>query len=194
LSLGKLKRRVADPAPGLECEGVDRVRFIVPVAHELGGPAPEKALAGLARFIDGASPSLLSLYREVSGIRLCVAGRAIDEVVGIEIPPLAGLADQQEAFQAALESDESGDLEDAVVLGGAPGSGNYLVMPRTGGRRGRVLLFDHETGEAERFASDVTELLGVLAGDPVVVMRRIGSVARYGSMLGVPKRYLSDVR
>lgn len=190
MSLGKLRRRVADPAPGLECDGVDRTRFVVPVTHELGGPAPDKALAGLARFIDGASPALLSLYREVSGIRLCVAG----DVVGVAIPTLAELADQQEAFQAVLEEDEAGDLEDAVVLGGAPGSGRFLVMPRNGGRRGRVLLFDRKTGEAERFASDVTELLGILSGDPVAVMRQLGSVARYGPKLGVPKRYLPDIR
>jgi hypothetical protein len=192
VSIAKLHARLADPAPAFECRCVDRTSLLVPLRHQLGAPASKKQLDGLAAYLEGAAPGLLDLYREIDGM-LLYADESF-ETAGIALPTIRELPDLQDLFQVSLATlDDGGDMESAVVLGGAQGTGNFLIVPVEGARRGRILLFDHETSAAEPFAKDAAEMLHRFVDDPVAAVRALGDV-RYGALQGSPQRYFADRR
>lgn len=191
MTLHALRARLADPAPAFECVALDESVSRVRLQHHLGTPAREKHLAGLARFLDGAAPSLVALYREVDGMRLYADG-GFDTVL-VELAPINAMPDLQDAFLDAIALvDEPGALETALVFGEAPGSGEPFLVATEGPTRGQILRYDHEEQRGVPFARDADELCARLA-DPMRVVREIAPFLGFGPLAAKPVRYLPDI-
>src|SRR5690606_2880365 len=66
-------------------------------------------------------------------------------------------------FEGLSEQEEEellpGWIDDCVVFGEIPGSGNYLMMPLSGEKQGRVFEVEHDGFEFIELAPDLEQLL-----------------------------------
>jgi len=86
------------------------------------------------------------------------------------------LADALAGWFDGLGEEERGDylpewIDDCLVIGETPCSGNYILMPTTGEEAGRVFEFDHDGFEFHRAAGDLVDyVLKALSPSPVLLV------------------------
>jgi hypothetical protein len=174
------------------------VRRFVPVRHHFAPPPSEAAWLGLQLDLNGASETLLELYRRHDGAELFVDTE--DGGSGLFCYGIGEMAAEREALAERLEGPVMETLEDgclrvygkpdwlggAIVFAGFGYSPERLLLPTRGEHRGRVFLFDHDPPQLLMLQPGFDGLLQQLQ-QPVALLSRYGGASYQGA-----ERYESD--
>ncbi len=90
-----------------------------------------------------------------------------------------------EAFRPWLECVSEEDellpdwIDDCIVIGEIPQSGNYLLMPRSGAKQGYIFEFEHDGFEFIEYASDIEQFVLQLLDPDASVLTGMASHMRF---------------
>jgi hypothetical protein len=110
-------------------------------------------------------PQLAPFYRVFGSLRLYSEPVSGESAFYIGAPSQWQFLDEDLRcwFEGLSEQEEEellpGWIDDCVVFGEIPGSGNYLMMPLSGEKQGRVFEFEHDGFEFIELAPDHEQLL-----------------------------------
>jgi hypothetical protein len=135
----------------------------------VGPPLDVESLAQLRAQI-GDLPEVLEFYRKYGTVRLycdTISSDVIGHASAYYIAPPETWPELREGFEPWLE-DLSGDerdellpkwIDNYVVIGEVPNSGNYFLVPLEGEERGKVYEFEHDGFEFIEGGKNLAEFL-----------------------------------
>jgi hypothetical protein len=148
-------------------------RHVARIEHDVGPPADAAALAAVTARV-GDLPEVIEFYRRFGAVRLfrdTVAAEPIGFDSAYSIAPPGAWPALREAFEPWLDglSDEERAawlpawIDDCIVIGEVPNSGNYFLLPLAGADRGKIFEFEHDGFEFIERAPNLAEFLDSLA-------------------------------
>jgi hypothetical protein len=171
------------PEPGPE-------RFVARISHEVAPPLSGEELDQLRRQIPSV-PQLAELYSRHGSIRLYCDTIANPSWGGHSSAFYIAHPDQWEDLAADfgewlvdLDEDERTELlpewiDDCVVIGEVPNSGNYFLVPLAGSETGSVFEFEHDGFEFIRQADSIAGFIGKICTVTDALLREIAGHTRY---------------
>lgn len=129
-------------------------RYTASIEHDVGPPADAGALKSVIEQV-GDLPEIIEFYRRFGCVRLyrdTVYAEPVGSASAYFIAPPEAWPELREGFEGWLEDlDEEEELEllpswieNYVVIGEIPNSGNYLLVPLIGPDRGKLFEFEHD--------------------------------------------------
>ena len=174
------QRFVCSPARGESSAG----RCVVRITHEVGPGLSEAALRTLREQI-GYQEGLFRLLRDFGGVRLYCDTNSDEYAFDIAPPDEWGeLAAGFQVWIDELDNRERAELlpdwlEDAVVIGEPPSSGNCYLFPVRGSYRGAVFEFEHDGFEFVKLSSDIYAFVDRLCTVDEALIRNIAGHTCY---------------
>jgi len=176
-------------------------RWIATLSHELFPPAEESDLGALATAYGTAfPPEFAQFFSFHDGFTLY--RDTLSQAAGFHVAPIRTwphLGARAQRWFDSLEADEREEalphwIDDAVVFGEAPHSGNYFLVVLDGNERGRIFHFDHDGFEFDEYASGFDAFLERICTDPAIAVNQVGS-PRYSDgetdLQWIPEAYAS---
>lgn len=175
------------------------IRRVVPLRHRLAAAPDEAALQSLSVDLDGASDTLLELYRRHDGAELFID--AEQNGAGLFCYAIAEMPAEREGVAERLDGPAMEILEDgslltygrpdwlgsAVVFAGFGYTPERLLLPTRGEHRGSVFLFNHDPPQLLRLDRSIDGLLEQLMRNPAELLSRYGGLGYQGA-----ERYETD--
>jgi hypothetical protein len=139
-----LESAVRDHAGHFFCERIHAPNEtkVVDFRHVADPPVPVEQIPNVGRLVD--------FYDTFGSVVFYFDERSGDAAVHIASPSAWGeLADQFGEWLTSLSEEERAEvlpdwIDECLVIGEEPQTGNYILMPTTGDSMGRVFLFDHD--------------------------------------------------
>ncbi|GAB6140036.1 hypothetical protein JCM14076_07650 [Methylosoma difficile] len=160
------------------------VRYTAMLAHKTTPPAEPEVITSLrAQFPELPEVAAfysrygsLSLYCDTVGDNFAFYIAEPDEWV--ELKPCF------EAWLDGLDEEEAEDflpnwLDDYIVIGEVPQSGNYYLMPASGEDAGKVFLFDHDGFEFTEEGASLEAFIAKITTPNAALLNEILSHTRY---------------
>lgn len=137
-------------------------RFTAQIVHHTDPPLGKVQLDQLGRLF-GDIPQLTELYGRYGSVRLYVDTIGGDSAFYIATPDeWHGLRNHFQMWLDIVEDDDDdlpAWLDDMIVIGEIPASGNYYMVPTRGKKTGEVYLFDHDGFSFTRMGADLSAFL-----------------------------------
>jgi hypothetical protein len=164
-------------------------RHVARIEHDVGPPVDAATLDAVAARV-GNLPEVIEFYRRCGAARLfrdTIAVESIGYDSAYYIAPPEAWPDLRECFAPWLDglSDEERAellptwLDDYVVIGEGPHSGNYFLLPLVGPARGRIVEFEHDGFEFIERAPNLADFLDSLATVTDARLEEIRGHTRY---------------
>jgi hypothetical protein len=161
----------------------DPERHIAMLAHNYTDPLSAEELALLKEQIP-AIPQLAAFYSRYGSLSLYCDTIGDDFAFYIAEPEeWAKLKTYFEGWLEHLDDDDRDFLpewlDDYIVFGEVPHSGNYYLMPLSGTEAGKVFLFDHDGFEFTEEGHDLAAFIGKITTVNDALINEILSHTRY---------------
>jgi len=124
-------------------------RHIAYIRHDVEPPVDAQTLDDIRKQV-GDLPEILAFYQRYGSVRLYAD--TIGDGSAFFIAPPADWAGLKECFTGWIEhldEDERSEclpewIDDCLVIGEVPQSGNYFLLPLMGADRGKIIEFEHD--------------------------------------------------
>jgi hypothetical protein len=180
--------------PRFECRAAGRANagagtWVARLRHELHPRATLDEVDTLKNgFTNPLPQEFIEFYSRHNGARLyidTVENSWGFHTSGIFVAPIDEWPSLGEHVQEWRDSlDEAGQMapawmQDAIVFGEVPQSGNYFVLAISGEMRGRIVYFNHDGFEFQTYANNLAEFFAKVTDKPAQVLYDLGCYARY---------------
>jgi hypothetical protein len=156
--------------------------FTASIVHHTEPPLGQVQLDQLGRLF-GDIPQLTELYGRFGSVRLYVDSTGGDSAYYIATPDeWHGLKKHFEDWLEIVDDDEDRLptwLDEYLVIGEVPASGNYYIVPTKGEELGKVFHFDHDGFEFTEVGVDISAFLEHISTVDEALIREIRSHTRY---------------
>ncbi len=186
MELGKLREFLGRANQRFMCSdnGEDGNEFVAHIEHRYEPPINSLALKAL-RAEHPQLQQLLDLYAEFGSLRLYCDTNSTSSAFYLAHPEQWGQLRQEfTLWTDMLDEDEAAEvlpawLDEAIVFGEIPESGNYLLMPAGGEHAGKVFGFDHDGFEFSEEAPDLASYLDKITTPSEELFQQIATHTRY---------------
>ena len=179
----------------------DSNKWTAKIHHRLEKPAPAKMLETLMERLEIKLPEAMqAFYRQHNGCELYCD--TLSDSAGVSLGSIDSWPELNEELNEwvdILDEDEKQEVlpawfEDAIAIGEAPQSGNYLLLVCAGEQSGSIYYFNHDGFEITQFAASWEEFLARLITDPVQLLMDLGCYVCYSDgktdIQWTPEQYL----
>lgn len=170
-----------------ECKaaGQSEGTFVVKTKTDVLPPATPESLEILKRRLGDLSSQFIEFYENWGGISF--HEQTDSGAASLCIHPVENWDDLHSEMSEWFDMVDEEDLEDCgidwldncVVFGEVPQSGNYFVVPLSGQNKGKIIYQDHDGLEPEEYASSFSEFLQKFLTSPVEQIDHLGCYTRY---------------
>lgn len=159
--------------------------FIVTTKSEILPPACDSEIQDIKDRLKEHSLEFIEFYRRYGGISfhsecangastLCVHPVQNWDRLFSEMAEWFEMVDEDELEESGIDW-----IENCIVFGEVPNSGNYFLMPLTGSENGKVIYQDHDGFEPEVYANSFNDFLVKFLSQPIEQVERLGCYTRY---------------
>jgi len=174
-----LESAVRNHAGQLFCERIHAPSEtkVVDFRHVVDSPAPVEQLPSVGRLVD--------FYDTFGSVIFYFDERSGDAAMHIASPSAWGeLADEFGEWLTSLSEQERAEvlpgwIDQCLVIGEEPQTGNYILMPTSGDSVGRVFLFDHDGFDFVDKAADVVAFVERLLAPDDSLLNEMASHLRF---------------
>jgi hypothetical protein len=162
----------------------DNTTFTAQITHEVTGGLPQEDIDALEQQI-GHQDRLFSVLSGFGSIRLYCDTLSDGSAFYLAHPSeWENLENDFRMWLDDLDDDERAELlpdwlDDAIVIGEIPSSGNYFLFPVTGEHQGKIFEFEHDGFEFIEVGADLYSFLDYLCTVTDRLIANIRSHTRY---------------
>lgn len=177
----KNQRFICSPAGG---ETEEHKLFTAHIVHEVTPPLTEVQLKQLEEHI-GYHNQLFELFKKYGSVRLYCDTLSDESAYYLATPnEWTGLYDDFHMWVESLKDDERKELlpkwlDSALVIGEAPSSGNFYLLPLKGNEKGKIFEFDHDGFEFVEVGKDLFSFIDKICTVTDDLINNILSHTRY---------------